>query len=111
MSEIVNLVQIHSDAYNEHNLEKFLSCFSDTIQFFRPPATEPLISGKDQLSKFYAEKRFNLPALRSELLNRMVVGNKVVDHERTFGLSEHPVEAVLVNEVENDLIQTVWVFV
>ncbi len=41
----------------------------------------------------------------------MVVGNKVIDHERSYALGPQPVEAVLVNEVIDGLIQNVWVYV
>ena len=49
--------------------------------------TEPEHSGQGALRAFYAEHRFNNPALRAELLSRTVIGNKVFDHELIYGLS------------------------
>jgi len=107
---IVQIVDRHSEAYNAKDIEKFVSCFSDKIKFYRPPLMAPVMNGKGELREFYGSQRFHLPDLRSELLNRMVIGNKVIDHERTYGITENPIEAVLVNEVIDGLIETVWVF-
>ena len=38
------------------------------------------------------------------------MGNKVVDHERVWGVHEQPFEAVAVYEVSAGLIQNVWFF-
>ena len=40
----------------------------------------------------------------------MVLGNKVIDHERVAGIKDVPIEAVAVYEVAADLIRTVWFF-
>jgi hypothetical protein len=47
---------------------------------------------------------------KADLLNRMALGNKVVDHERIYGLGDQPVEAVAVYKVENERIECVWLF-
>jgi hypothetical protein len=44
------------------------------------------------------------------LVGRLAFGNKVVDHERVFGLSPEPFEALAVYEVTGDLIHKVWIF-
>ena len=48
--------------------------------------------------------------LHAELVNRMVLGNKVIDHERITGLAPQPVEAAVVFEVNAGLIHKVWFF-
>ena len=40
----------------------------------------------------------------------MAFGNKVVDHERVFGLRAEPFEVVAVYEVNSELIERVWFF-
>ncbi|WNG27624.1 steroid delta-isomerase [Cystobacter fuscus] len=106
----VDIVQRQLDAYNDHDLERFLANFSDTIKVFRMPTLEPSLVGKAQLSDFYATQRFNRPALRAQLLSRIVCGNKVIDHERIWGMGEHAIETVGVFEVVDGLIQTSWFF-
>lgn len=106
----LELVQRQLEAYNAHDLEAFVGAYSDKIQMFRMPSTEPTISGKAQLAEFYAKNRFNVSGLRAELLNRMEIGNKVVDHERITGLRDEPFEVVCVYEVGRESIERVWFF-
>jgi hypothetical protein len=40
----------------------------------------------------------------------MVLGNKVIDHERVVGIRQEAVEAVAVYEVDGGLIRAVWFF-
>jgi hypothetical protein len=107
----VAVVQRQLDAYNARDLARFVACYAPTAQVYRPPAAEPALAGRQALSDHYAANRFNLPALRADLLGRMVVGNKVVDHERVFGVKEQPFEAAVVYEVDaQGLIAAVWFF-
>jgi len=98
------------DAYNKRDLEGFLLNFSDSFKGYRMPSVEPAFVGKEQLAKFYATERFNRPGLRAELLNRTVMGNKVFDHERVWGVKESYIEMMVVFEVRDGLIQTAWFF-
>jgi len=104
------LVQAQLVAYNQHDLASFVALFSDDVCIYRPPATEPVIRGKAAFSDFYQNERFNLPYLHAEILNRMVVGNKVVDHERICGIRNEPFEVMVVFEVVDGLIQNMWSF-
>jgi hypothetical protein len=105
-------VQRQLDAYNDHDLDRFVAEYTDDVQVFRPPATEPVLQGKAAFAAHYAANRFNLPALHAELVNRMVLGNKVIDHERITGLPGDggPVDAAAVYEVADGLIRRVWFF-
>jgi len=103
-------VQRQLDAYNARDLVAFLDTYSDTIQVFRLPATEPLVSSKRELRELYSTRVFNHAALHAEICNRIVLGNKVIDHERVSGLRDQPFEAVAVYEVADGLIQRVWFF-
>ena len=110
MSNPLDLVERQLAAYNARDLATFLTAFHDDVEVTRLPGTAPSIAGKAALGKFYAENRFNLPQLHAEIVNRMVLGNKVVDHERITGLRPGVVEAIAVYEVEGGLIRTVWFY-
>jgi hypothetical protein len=103
-------VQRQLDAYNAHDLERFVAEYTDDIQVFRPPAAEPVISGKQAFAAHYAKNRFTLSSLHAEVVNRMVSGDTVVDHERITGLQEGAVDAVAVYKVSGGLISAVWFF-
>jgi hypothetical protein len=105
-----DVVQRQVEAYNDHDLERFVSSYSDHVTVFRMPSTEPSISGKAQFAEFYATQRFNLPGLRADIVNRIVLGNKVIDHERVWGVREGPMEVAAVYEVVGQRIERVWFF-
>ncbi|TAG03676.1 MAG: steroid delta-isomerase [Betaproteobacteria bacterium] len=103
-------VQRQLDAYNAHDAERFVAEYADDVKVFRPPATEPILSGKETFKAHYAKNRFTLPNLHAEVVNRMVAGNIVVDHERITGLQDGVVEAIAVYQVIDDRIATVWFY-
>ena len=103
-------VQRQLDAYNAHSLERFVAEYTDDVQVFRPPSSEPVLSGKAAFAEHYAKNRFTLPNLHAKVVNRMVAGNKVVDHEHITGLQESIVEAIAVYEVVDGRIRTVWFY-
>lgn len=104
------VVQCQLDAYNAHDLVAFLATYSESAELTRIASADPPIRGKRAISELYGAKVFNVPGHRAELLGRMAFGNKVVDHERVFGLRPEPFEAVAVYEVNNERIDRVWFF-
>lgn len=105
-----HIVQEQLDAYNAHDLDRFAASFSDDVCLYRMPTETPGTIGKAALRAFYAEHRFSIAALRAELLNRMTLGDKVIDHERIHGLGERPTEVVAVYRISDGLIANVWFF-
>lgn len=104
------LVQEQLDAYNARDLEAFLVPFSDDVEVFRPPQAEPALAGKAAFAKFYATQRFNRPGLHAEILNRMVLGRIVIDHERISGVRDEPFEMAVTYEVVDGLIRRLWTY-
>ena len=98
------------DAYNAHDLERFLEAYADDVIVYRLPSNEPAFSGRAQLGEFYRTQRFNLPALRADLVNRIAIGNIVIDHERVVGVREQPFDVAASYRVVDGLIRTVWFF-
>lgn len=103
-------VQRQLEAYNAHDVERFAAEYTEDIQVFRPPAVEPVLSGKLAFKEHYAKNRFNNPKLRATVVNRMIAGNTVVDHERIVGLAPEVVEAIAVYAIEGGRIKTVWFY-
>ena len=104
------LVQRQLEAYNARDLEAFLANFSDDIEVFRPPQAEPAIAGRKAFAAFYASERFNRPGLHAEVLNRMIMGRIVIDHERISGVRDEPFEMAVVFEVADGLIRRMWAY-
>ena len=103
-------VQRQLDAYNGKDLAAFIACYHNDISIYRMPATAPALVGRDALEAFYKTERFTIEALRAEILQRMVVGNKVIDHERVYGMAEQPKDVIVVYEVKQGLILNAWFY-
>jgi hypothetical protein len=103
-------VQRQLEAYNARDLERFLAEFTDNVRVYRPPSAEPALAGKKAFGEFYATQRFNLPGLHAEVLGRIVIGNKVIDHERIAGVRDAPFEMAVVYQVVGGRIAALWTF-
>jgi hypothetical protein len=106
----LQLAERRLDAYNARDLDRFLANFSNDVELYRMPVPEPALAGKRELREFYASRCFNMPALHAELVSRAVLGNKVFDRERIWGVGTQPIERFAVFEVHEGLIRTVWDF-
>ena len=96
------------DAYNAHDLERFVAEYTEDVVVFRLPEAEPVLVGKQALAEHYSKNRFSLVGLHAELVNRMVFGNKVIDQERVHGVDPVPMEVAAVYEVTPQGISKVW---
>lgn len=108
--DAVALVERQLAAYNARDLARFIACFGDDITVWRVPATVPALAGKAQFAAFYASERFNREGLRAEIVNRIVLGQRVIDHERIHGLSDEPIEVAVAYEIAGGLIVRIHSF-
>lgn len=97
-------------AYNARDIDAFAATYADDVCLYRMPHSELMLRGRQKIIAYYGGTAFNNTALRAEVLSRQVIGNKVIDHERAFGIRPEPVEVMAVYEVHDDLIQAVWFF-
>ena len=100
-----SVIQRQLDAYNAHDLEAILAIYAEDAQQFAHP-NQLLASGRDQLRERFTV-RFAEPNLHAKLLNRIVMGNTVIDHElitRTFPEGPGTLEIVAIYEVQNGKI-------
>lgn len=92
-------------AYNAHNLDAFLAPYAEDVEVY-DFGGKMMMKGKDNMRKAY-DFLNNTPKLYCRLLNRIVQGNKVIDHEEVWGFGPKPVYAVAVYEVEGGKIRKV----
>lgn len=111
LTAAVALIERQLVAYNARDLDGFIACYSPDIKVLRMPTQEAAITGREALSEFYRTQRFNLDGLHADIVNRISMGNKVIDHEMVSGLTpDKAVELVAVYEVYDGLIKTVWFY-
>ena len=103
------VVQRQLDAYNARDVGALLANYADDAELYEHPATL-LATGSAQLRERFAV-RFQEPNLHAELLNRMVMGGIVIDHEkvtRTFPEGPGSIELIMIYEVEAGRIARAW---
>lgn len=102
-------VQMQLEAYNCRDIEAFMRWWaSDCLYFVFPD--QLLASGKAEIRQRHIE-RFREPNLHGKLLNRMVMGNMVIDHEtvtRTFPEGPGEIDVICIYEVVEGKIAKAW---
>jgi imidazolonepropionase-like amidohydrolase len=101
------LVQQQLNAYNARNIDAFLAPYSDSVVIY-DMSGEEMLRGKTMMLQSYSQLFKNVPELHCKLVNRMVVGNTIVDQEKVTGFNEKPLEAIAVYKVENGKIVKVY---
>jgi len=104
----VKIIEQQVEAYNARDLNTFASLFSPTIKVFEFNNSDPSIVGLKALRSAYAAVFEDSPALHATVINRISIGNKVIDHEHITGRAgANFIDLVVIYEVKDQLIQRV----
>lgn len=100
------VVQQNLESYNKRDIDGFMQSFSADIALYNFGNTTPQTVGLAAVRQRYQTLFNQSPRLHSTIIKRMVLGNKVIDHEHIVGRMglEQPVEMILIYEVENEKI-------
>lgn len=100
------IVQKNLDFYNQRDIDGFCSLLSDDVILFEFNTEQPIALGLAEVRKIYQGLFIKSPELKSNLLNRIAIGNKVIDHERIMGRNglKKPLELVVIYEVNHQKI-------
>lgn len=103
------VVQRQLDAFNARDVDALLSVYAEDAQLFEHPS-KLIASGSAELRQRFTV-RFQEANLHAALLNRIVLGAVVVDHERvtrTFPEGAGTVELIMIYEVREGRIAKAW---
>ena len=105
-----DVVQAQVDAYNAHDLDRFLACYAEDATIYDLSEERPVVRGRSAMREAYSFLESVPDGFRVEITDRLVSNAIVVDTERFFGLPEgiEVPDAVAVYEVRNGKIQNVW---
>ena len=103
------VVQRQLDAYNARDVEALVAIYADDVRQYEHP--DKLVAQGSAEIRARFSVRFREPNLHARLLNRIVVGNLVIDHEcvtRTFPEGTGTIELAAMYEVKAGRIAQAW---
>jgi hypothetical protein len=104
----VNPVEAQVKAYNAHDLDGFLACYSRDI-VIRDGEGNVLVHGIEDMKMQFSDLFQASPALQAKILTRLDVGAYVVLEERIEGYGGEPLRGVMVYHQTGDIIdRAVW---
>ena len=104
-----SVVQRQLDAFNARDIDALLAVYADDAQLFEHPSKLVAQGSAELRERFTA--RFQEPNLRAALLQRIVAGAMIIDHEkvtRTFPEGAGQIELVMIYEVKERRIAKAW---
>lgn len=101
------LAEQQLQAYNKRDIEAFLVPYADSVTIYAYP-NQLLSKGKEAMRKQYNSMFTQLPDLHCTLVNRLVLGNRVIDEERViFQKNQPPARAIAIYTIVKDKITEV----
>lgn len=102
------IVDRQLDAYNRHDVEAFVACYTEDARFIDAPDRVAL-EGQAAFRAAYSRLFAVHPAIHARITQRIVVGRFVTDLELLEGLADDPRPPVMVMyETVGERIRTVW---
>jgi len=83
--------------YNDGDIKGFMSLYTDNVSLFRFPST-PQFTTRESITTTYSDMFKRLPDLKATIINRIVIGNITIDHEK-LDASGNTWYGVAINEV------------
>lgn len=99
------IVNKQLEKYNERNIKAFVETYSEDIKLYKLPETVTL-EGQSALKTEYGLFFQQTPDLNAEIVNRIVLGNKVIDKEKVT-INGQTFFAIAIYEVKDGLISKV----
>jgi hypothetical protein len=93
------------DAYNSGNARAFADLFEENAIAYEHP-NQIAQNGREEIYRRYVDVFAEFPQNNSEILHRIVIKNRIIDHECVSRSPQHePFEVVAIYEMNNGLIK------
>ncbi len=105
------IVQKQLDTYNARDIAGFMSIMSAEVSLYNLGEPKPLAEGHNTVKAIYQSLFDKSPELKSVLVNRIVMGNVVIDHEKITGRmgNKEVLELSVIYEVQGEKIHKITV--
>lgn len=105
----IELIKRQVNAYNAGDADAFMATYHPDIKIYSWQNDNPIYDTWDAMYTRYANLFRDNPDQYAEIVNRMTIGNYIVDRERVKGRANGvEVNAIAVYEVKDGLIYRVW---
>lgn len=102
------LAQEQLDAYNNLDIEAFVLPYAEDVKVYNFP-DQLLYEGRDEMYGLYGRMFSRTPDLHCKLVNRIVLGNTVIDQEEvTIRKEEPPMRAIAIYKIKDCKIAEVY---
>jgi hypothetical protein len=99
------VVETQLIAYNSGDIELFMSVFSQEITLWNLGDSIPWATGHERVREIYKNLFDASPNLNSTVINRSIIGNKVIDYEKIIGRNNSDVlHLIMIYEVSHGKI-------
>lgn len=94
-------------AYNNKDITNFIALFAVDASIYDFGDSTPIAEGKEAIKNVYKKLFESSPNLHSQVINRTVLGNKVLDYELITGRENNDavLKIIAIYEIENKLIK------
>lgn len=107
-SKAIELVDQQLKGYNQRDIELFLQPYSEDVEVYTFP-DQLKYKGKDKLRESYEGSFKRLVDRKAKIINRIVYGSQVIDHEEITGLPNGiVVHAVAIYVIQEEKIAKVY---
>ncbi len=107
MNKKINIIESQLKAYNNRDIDEFVKYYSDDIEFRILDTNELVFKGMDRLREKYIQ-RFEAVNLHCTIVNRIEIGNKVIDEEEIIGVIDGIYHVVVIYETDDNFITKMW---
>ena len=107
---LTDVVSRQLEAYNQHDLEAFLSCYHEDVVVKEVHSRRIVCQGMQSFRELYSSLFAKSPELHCNLVARHIYGVTVVDHEEVSGINgrNDVLHTCAVYVVDDGLIREVW---
>ena len=99
-----DLVNKQHEIYNAGDIDAYIRLWAKGAKLINMDTGDTLVDGIDGIKAHYTKRFSSKPKVHCDVLNRIVAGRYVIDHERVEGIEDKPIEIIAVYQVEDGLI-------
>ena len=106
------IVQANVDAYNAHDLDRYIATFTPSATFGQLGG-RILLDSRDAMQGFYRQLFQDRPTVQCTVRSRTVIGPFVIDLQEISspelaGQGQPPMQAMVLSEVREGRIARIW---